>query len=270
MLIVAAGLTGGLWAASMDAALLHALPAWGNALAFVGASLGIAAAVSGTCSIVRQGVAHHRVAARLRRLEVRPGVVLDHVPRAYCAGLWRPRVVITTGALHALSRAELGAVLAHEHAHARRRDALRIMLIRAVADALFFCPGARQLAERSAALAELAADEAADTSALASAMLTFDHVAPERVDRLLGASPRWNIGAATLLSGAIAVVGLAIGIALIAMGTGCADDLLGRRGSCDETFSISALLPVTTGATVLLIARRWTAISTTLRSTLRA
>ena len=47
------------------------------------------------------------------------------VPFAYCIGLWRPKVVISKGLERTLTREELNAVVAHEQAHAARRDNLR-------------------------------------------------------------------------------------------------------------------------------------------------
>jgi len=52
---------------------------------------------------------------------------------AFCAGLLRPCVYVTT-ATAKLNTNELDAVLAHEAAHARRRDPLRRLLTRAAAD----------------------------------------------------------------------------------------------------------------------------------------
>jgi len=157
----------------------------------------------------------------IRPVDAQSAVLLldDDAPQAFCVGLLRPRVYVSTGALAVLSDAESNAVIAHEAHHARRRDPLRMMVARAVADGLFFLPVAKQLAHRYAALAELAADEAAerrtgDRLALASALMTFDAhphpaavgIAPERVDRLLGQSSSWQlpvfllvVAAATLL-----------------------------------------------------------------------
>jgi Zn-dependent protease with chaperone function len=81
-----------------------------------------------------------RVAGRLRRsqrLARTLGLLAEPAPRerceliespslfAYCVGLWRPKVVISTGLKRKLSREELDAVVAHEDAHAARRDNLR-------------------------------------------------------------------------------------------------------------------------------------------------
>ncbi len=77
-------------------------------------------------------------------------------PLAFCAGLLRPRVYVSTGALERLGEAELAAVVAHEAHHAARRDPLRILVARAIGDA--YSLGA--LPRREQALAELAADAA--------------------------------------------------------------------------------------------------------------
>src|SRR5439155_13112923 len=88
--------------------------------------------------------------------------VFTHVrPQAFCAGLLRPRIYVSTAALERLSRVELGAVIVHEAHHQVRHDPLRILSARVLADALFFLPGLRRLHERHRELAELAADEAA-------------------------------------------------------------------------------------------------------------
>ena len=125
--------------------------------------------------------------------------------QAFCAGLARPRVYVSTGTLDLVSEAQLMAVVAHEAHHARRRDPLRLLLAAALADGLFFLPALRQMGTRYADLAELAADEAAIASGgadhLAGALLRFDELGgpgvvgihPERVDHLLGSPPRWKL-----------------------------------------------------------------------------
>lgn len=73
--------------------------------------------------------------AMLQRL-ARPSGALDYAvvespdPIAWCAGLAVPRVYLSSGLEAALSDEELQIVLAHEHAHARRRDNLRSLLLR--------------------------------------------------------------------------------------------------------------------------------------------
>ena len=88
-------------------------------------------------------------------------LIADAHPRAFCAGLLRPRVYVSTGAVALLDDAALSAVLAHERQHARRHDPLRLAVGRVLARALFFLPELGDLVERQQALAELSADESA-------------------------------------------------------------------------------------------------------------
>lgn len=57
-------------------------------------------------------------------------------PFALTAGLWRPHIYLSTGLERRLSADTLAAVIAHERAHARRRDTLRLTLASAWAPAL--------------------------------------------------------------------------------------------------------------------------------------
>ena len=109
-------------------------------------------------------------------------LIRDPQPRAFCAGLFWPRVYVSTGAVAILDEAALRAVLAHERHHAHRRDPLRLAAGRVLAEALFFLPGLAALVERQQALAELSADESAvnvapaNRPALARAMLSFSDI----------------------------------------------------------------------------------------------
>ena len=47
---------------------------------------------------------------------------------AFCYGLFAPRICVTTGLLHILSRAEIEAVLRHERHHLQRYDPLRALI----------------------------------------------------------------------------------------------------------------------------------------------
>ncbi len=177
------------------------------ALALVGLAV-IALTVNGAA---RELVADRRLRGWLRAHEVRrhaeARVIEDARPRAFCAGLVRPRVYVSSGALALLDDAALRAVLEHELAHARRRDPLRLACGRVLARALFYVPGMGELHRRQLALAELSADECAlaasprNRAALARAMLSFaEHsrpddptgLDPERVDYLLGDPPGWR------------------------------------------------------------------------------
>jgi hypothetical protein len=70
-----------------------------------------------------------RRSALLRRLAAadaggRFSVIDSDAPAAWCEGLWRPGIFVSRGLLQSLSAAELDIVLAHEQAHAQRRDNL--------------------------------------------------------------------------------------------------------------------------------------------------
>ena len=162
-------------------------------------------------------------------------VVEDPRAMAFCAGFLRPRVVISTGAVGRLSAAELEAVLTHERHHRSRRDPLRLLLLRTLADAFFFLPALRSLGMRYAALAEVAADEAALRAGgrkdLASALLAFGQsqapdlvvgIAPERVQHLLGRRRDWRLPAPVVAASLLALasmVALAVGSAASTAGS---------------------------------------------------
>jgi Zn-dependent protease with chaperone function len=95
---------------------------------------------------------------------------------AFTAGWLSPRIYVSACLPGRLSPAELRAVLAHEAAHLRRRDPLRLSLLRFLACTLFWLPAARRLTEDIADEAEVRADDAATLDhplALASAIVTL-------------------------------------------------------------------------------------------------
>lgn len=131
-------------------------------------------------------------------------IVDSPVPFAYCIGLWRPKVVISTGLERALSKEELEAVVAHEYAHAARRDNLRHGL--AALALLPFGPRARRalLADLSLA-SEEACDRAAlgptgNTDALLGAFATL------RPDRRTLAARTTGFGAVATLANRVAAL----------------------------------------------------------------
>jgi Peptidase family M48 len=151
-----------------------------------------------------------------QRVRVLPGRGL----RAFCGGLLHPAIYISEDAMRT-GEAELQAILAHEAHHCARRDPLRQLLARVVADALRPLPPFASLAERQAALADLAADAATvdalgGRAPLASALLRFEEsagIAPERVDRLLGTETAATIPAAVLGAALLALAAIAAVIA---------------------------------------------------------
>ncbi len=182
----------------------------------------------------RELVASRRFHRRLAGEHPQPlhGALLidDAHPRAFCAGLLRPRVYLTTGALAMLDDSALRAVLAHERHHAHRHDPLRLAAGRVLARALVFLPEFGELVVHQQALAELSADESAvnaapaNRSALARAMLSFSDatasagsigISAARVDYLLGEPPTWRFPALLCIAAA-AVIALLVAVAVLA------------------------------------------------------
>lgn len=91
-----------------------------------------------------------------------PVRLLDH-PLAVAYGLpgFRPQVVLTRGALDALTDAELDAVLEHEQAHARGRHDLVVQPFVAWSRTFPFLPPARRAVVAVGGLVEMLADDAA-------------------------------------------------------------------------------------------------------------
>jgi hypothetical protein len=102
------------------------------------------------------------------------GVLRSRRQGAFCAGLLRPRVVITSALLDALGPDERRAVVEHELSHARSGAPLKLMLGHVAVRTLFWVPVLRDLADRHVLLTELEADRAAiattSPSALAGAL----------------------------------------------------------------------------------------------------
>jgi hypothetical protein len=242
-------------------------------LVLVLGSVSLATVVLGLRAVIRQLRASRRFERELALLGPVPGaararVIDDDEPNAFCIGLLRPRVYVSRAALALLSEEERAAVLAHEAHHARRRDPLRLLVARALAEGLFFLPAVRRLPERYAALAELAADEVAagergGRRALASALLAFDEhpgpvavgIAPERVDHLLGRRPRWELPTLLLLGG-VATIGALLAITVrLAEATDHAT--IGLPALAAQACMLAmAIAPVALGAMGLLGGRR--------------
>jgi Zn-dependent protease with chaperone function len=116
-----------------------------------------------------------REAAREAGLDPERLRVVARLPNpAFTVGWWSPRVFADRELPGRLSHEELVAVLAHEAAHVRRRDPLRLSLLRFLGCMLFWLPAMRALAEDFADDAEILADDVAAGErplALASAIL---------------------------------------------------------------------------------------------------
>lgn len=86
-----------------------------------------------------------------------PGNGID----AQTVGILRPRILITTELVSALSAQELGAVMAHEEAHRTGRDNALVMAAKAVSLALFYLPGQKTALREMCLRLESAADQRA-------------------------------------------------------------------------------------------------------------
>lgn len=173
----------------------------------------------------------------------------EDAPIAFCRGLLRHRIYLSTGLIELLDDGELGAVLVHEAAHASRRDPLRALLVKVFFGSLFFVPLARELEQRCLLSLELVADRRAvdfvSLPLLASALLKilaartpYDpkitvpafNPTEERIRRLTeGSGGRWKgfVGvmarplAWTTGSGVIAVTVLVLGLPVVLSLSGC-------------------------------------------------
>jgi beta-lactamase regulating signal transducer with metallopeptidase domain len=199
-----------------------------------------------------------------------PLTVFAHAaPEAFCAGLLRPRVYLSSAAVETVEPGELSAVIEHESHHCRRRDPLRILTVGVLSDCLFFLPVMRHLRRRFCTLAELAADEAAimvgaDRRSLASALLVFAErptgvvgIAAERVDHLLGETPRWRLPRSLLAGAAGTLAGFAA--IAVALAHTAAPGALSLAALAGQACMIAmAVLPLMLGvALVALTHRGW-------------
>lgn len=149
-------------------------------------------------------------------------------PAAFCDGLLRPRVVVSTGLLERLEPEEQVAVVCHELAHARSRDPLKSLLARIAARTFFWLPALSALLDRYLLVKELAADREAmartSRPALAGALsqvlaqptpagaVGMAEFAAARVDRLFEPKARlprltrpWQVLASVLAAGSLAL-----------------------------------------------------------------
>jgi Zn-dependent protease with chaperone function len=186
----------------------------------------------------------HAEAARItgRRLPVMGDsegatVVLDAPQRAaYCVPGRPAAIVLTSGALAVLDRAQLGAVLAHERAHLAGRHHLLISLSRGLAASFPGVPVFTRGPAEVARLAELCADDAAarragrpalvaallamgtGTAVPAPALAVTSGAVTARVHRLLdpprrGRHARYGLALVTVMLLLAAVSGLVIAFA---------------------------------------------------------
>jgi len=156
------------------------------------AARSVLAAVGHLRAIGQQALRHAQTARLVGRPDPALGAVLvEHPePAAYCVAGRHPTVILTTGAVAALSAGQLDAVLAHERAHLAGRHHRLLAMARIGRQVLPFLPVMREAEAQVARLIELHADDAAtrsrDPETLATALVVL----------AAGASPATALAAA--------------------------------------------------------------------------
>ncbi len=201
-------------------------------------------AVTHLRAVRRQALRHARTARLVGHLDPALGAVLvDHVqPVAYCVAGPNPMVVLTTGALQALDRDQVDAVLAHERAHLAGHHHRLLAVARIGRQVLPFIPLMRDTDTQITRLVELHADDAATRARgpepLATALVVLATAASpapalaaaatdavQRIHRLLGpAEPLGRVRRQLLRAGVAALaltpVLLALTPAVVALALG--------------------------------------------------
>jgi beta-lactamase regulating signal transducer with metallopeptidase domain len=145
------------------------------------AALGVVAASSFLEAVRSATLARGLVRARSLQLPSGAGVVESSRPFAITVGWLHPSVLVSTSLLERLSPAQLAIVVAHERAHAERRDGLAVTAARVLA--LGHLPFVRrELLSDLAVACEQACDEAAaracgDRVLVAEAILAAERAA---------------------------------------------------------------------------------------------
>ena len=142
----------------------------GRAIAIAGLLVAAAVVLRAAGCAAREfhrGQRDRREHAALVAATGRPGdepdvAIIDHdAPAIYCLPCGRHQIVISAGALAALTPEQLGAVLAHERTHLRHRHHVILALATALARAFPRVPLLSQARPQLAVLAEMTADDAA-------------------------------------------------------------------------------------------------------------
>jgi len=210
-------------AVRIDPTAAHRIRVGGHTLSYpainAAAALVLVVALVGAIALARMSRTswrclrdHRRFAAHMARARVSDRTVTiagESVPvrcfasdraEAFCAGLLRPQIYLSTRTLTALTQSELTAVVAHERRHQMAHDPLRSLLGRLLARGLFFLPALGRLQHAAELRAEIDADALALRASdgrgqpLAAAILSMSSgqgrdgfgISPERLDHLLG------------------------------------------------------------------------------------
>jgi len=210
--------------------------------AILGAAILGLAIYRGCSALLRSALYLRRSDGRESRVEGETVWIVPQGAGLALAGIWRPRLLISEGALAGLSSDQLAVALRHEHSHRVSRDNLKRLLIR-LAPAVF--PRLRTLEQEWVKHAEWAADDRATegdgerSAALAAALVRVarlqsgmampelmtslvaaDEDLAQRVDRLLDAptvaeTPNRRFETIAFASAVLLIGGLALNLRLV-------------------------------------------------------
>jgi len=186
--------------------------------------------------------------AGINPLDVRVVTALPNP--AFTAGALSPRIYVASDLGGRLSAEELSMVFAHEAAHVRRHDPLRLSVYRFLSCTFFWIPAFRRLSDDIADEAEIEADDAAGWQAplvLASAILRLaDCDASPRVAATVGFQNldllerriRRLAGEETALCSRLtrlSIAGACLSVALVVASGLAAEQTPGGPGHCRHT-----------------------------------
>lgn len=110
-------------------------------------------------------------------------IISYKAPIAMTIGLWKPRMILSSGLMDMLEPNELRAVIEHEKCHMRQRDPLAIFLLSMISKSMWYIPIFAWMADKYPIMIELRADKYAITQMkqsthLGSALLKLLKQAP--------------------------------------------------------------------------------------------
>lgn len=85
-------------------------------------------------------------------------LIQDRDMYSFCAGIFRPKIIITTGLISSLKNRELEAVFLHEKAHMENHDPLKMLFGKTVSWLFFFLPIFSEISRNMEATSEMSAD----------------------------------------------------------------------------------------------------------------
>jgi len=99
-------------------------------------------------------------------------IISYKAPIAMTIGLWKPRMILSSGLMDMLEPSELHAVIEHEKCHVHHRDPLAIFLLSMISKSMWYIPIFAWMADKYPIMIELRADKYAITQMKQSAHLS--------------------------------------------------------------------------------------------------